>query len=179
MAKGPGRTGVNPGGRDAPGSKPLTELVQLVVFPHLVWVPGCFPCPLTGPVRSGLWALGRLRPVKRPRSWRTGVTLRQGSLQPTRPANTIGQNVESQAAGVTFQLPRGRDVGQLTRHNAKGPKTRRLEGKGLDLRGHHLCGARHSQDTNPRTVAGDSDKVSSPAEADDASLGCGRNHGVL
>ena len=33
----------------------------------------------------------------------------------------------------------------------EGPQTRRLEGTGLDLRGHQLCGARNSQGTNPRT----------------------------
>ena len=47
------------------------------------------------------------------------------------PANTTSRNVESQAAGVTFQLPRGRDVGQLTGHNAKGPKPEDWRAKAL------------------------------------------------
>ena len=49
--------GVNPGGRDAPGSKPQTEPVQLVVFPGWSGPLAVFCVPLTGPVRSGL---GRL-----------------------------------------------------------------------------------------------------------------------
>ena len=46
--------GVNPGGRDAPGCKPLAEPVQLVVFHGCSGSPAVFCDPLTGPVRSGL-----------------------------------------------------------------------------------------------------------------------------
>ena len=49
--------GVNPGGGDAPGSKPQTEPVQLIVFPGWSGPLAVFCVPLTGPVRSGL---GRL-----------------------------------------------------------------------------------------------------------------------
>ena len=45
---------VNPGGRDAPGSKPQTEPVQLVVFPGWSGPLAVFCVPFTGPVRSGL-----------------------------------------------------------------------------------------------------------------------------
>ena len=98
--------GVNPGGGDAPGSsKPQTEPVQLVVFPGWSGPLAVFLVPLTGPDRVALVLLFDRCPFNQ--------------LSQT---NTTGQNVESQAAGVTFQLPRERDVGQLTGQNAKRPK---------------------------------------------------------
>ena len=109
------------------------------------------------------WALGRLRQIKRPRSWRTGVTLRQVSLQPTQFSQHNWSERRKPGRGRHVPAPMGEGRRTTDRSQREGPQTRRLEGKGLDLRGHHLCRARNSQGTNPRTVAGE--RLSSPAEA--------------
>ena len=82
--------GVNLGGRDAPGSKPQNRASPAGRFPWLVWTLGCFLCPLNRAGAEWSWALGRIRQVKRPRSWRTGETFKTGtpstnSFQPTQP----------------------------------------------------------------------------------------------
>ena len=105
------------------------------------------------------WALGRLRQVKRPRSWRTGVTLRQVSLQPTQSSQHNRSERRKSGRGRHVPAPKGEGRRATDRSQREGPQTRRLEGKGFDLRGHHLCGPRNSQGT----VAGE--RVSSPAEA--------------
>ena len=131
---------------------PKTEPVQLVVFPSCSGSPAVFCDPLTRPVRRGLGLLGRMRQVKRPRSWRAGVTLRQVPFQPTQSSqHQPDRTLKVRPRASQFQLPRGRDVGQLIGHIREGPQTRRLEGTGLDVRGHQLCGARNSQGTNPKT----------------------------
>ena len=65
-----------------------------------------------------------MRQVKRLRSSRTGVTLRQVPLQPT---------LSSQ-----HKLPKGEGRRATDRSQREGPQSRRLEGTGLDLRGHQL-----------------------------------------
>ena len=100
-----------------------------------------------------------MRQVKRPRSWRTGVTLRQVSFQPTQSSQHNGQNVESQAAGVTFHLPGG--------HNAKSHKTDNWRPQALTFE--------VTSSAERETARAPTQSVKSSG-SDDANLGCGRNH---
>ena len=86
-----------------------------------------------------------------------------GSLQPTQSSQHNRSERRKSGRGRHDPAPKGEGRRATDRSQCGGPQTRRLEGKGLDLRGHQLCGARNSQGTNPRTVAGE--RVSSPAEA--------------
>ena len=80
------------------------------------------------------------------------------SVKPTQPVSVSKVRPRASRSSSQGEGRRATDKSQRA-----GPQTGRLEGKGLDLRGHHLCGGRNSQGTNPRTVAGE--RVSSPAEA--------------
>ena len=84
-------------------------------------------------------------------------------LQPTQSSQHNRSERRQSGRGRHVPAPKGEGRRATDRSQREGPQTRRLEGKGLDLRGHHLCGARTSQGTNPRTVAGE--RVASPAEA--------------
>ena len=118
-----------------------------VVNPKLVVFPGCFR--FSG--AEWAWAIGRMRQVKRPRSWRTGVTLRQVPLQPTLSSQHNRSESRKQGCGRHVPAPKGEGRRATDTSQREGPQTRRLEGTGLDLRGHQLCGARNSQGTDPRT----------------------------
>ena len=112
-----------------------------------------------------LWTVSRILKfqIKRLRSSRTGVTLRQVSLQPTQSCQHNRSERRKSVRGRHVPAPKGEGRRATDRSQRDGPQTRGMEGTGLDLRGHQLCGARNSQGTNPRTVAGE--RVSSPAEA--------------
>ena len=88
------------------------------------------------------WALGRKRQVKRPRSWRTGVTLRQVALQPTQSCQHNRSERRKSGRGRHVPAPKGQGRRATDRSRREGSQTRRLEGTGLDLRGHQLCGVR-------------------------------------
>ena len=120
-------------------------------FRWLVWTPGCFLFPLNRAGAEWSRALGRMRQIKRPRSSRTGETLRQVSLQPTEASQHNRTVRRNSGRGRDVPARKGEGRRATDRSQREGPQTRRLDGTDIDLRGHQLCGARNSQGTNPKT----------------------------
>ena len=112
---------VNPGSRDAPCSKPQTEPVQLVVFPGWSGPLAVF-CPLDRAGAEWSRALGRMRQINRLRSSRTGVTLRQVSLQPTQSSEHNRSERRKSGRGRHVPAPKGEGRRATDRSQREGPK---------------------------------------------------------